>query len=345
MQSRAMGSTATLATAPFLALALLAPELGAQDAAPAPQVRIELRENPTVDLVFHVRALALGGTAPAIEALALAVSAARALDGDLGGSLLAWAPLDGLLPGCASAADVKAAFALVPETLSIGGTVAELRKGAVAFAEALVQAESASSTVWEKNFVRITDARARYAASVGPKEPELLRFHLASLGMEFEALVVPVYLVAKMPAPGAVTVRGPRSSGGAGVCFVGVDELPGSQLFETVLHEATHAFDLAAGSATVLGELRERLLAAGIGESDRLLRDVPHTLMFVQSAESIRRKINAAHQDYGERSGVYARLGPWVEALRGNWVDHLDGKLTREAALDEIVGAVVGPAK
>jgi len=329
-----------------LGLALLAVSavLSGQESPPAEPAatRIVFHESPVVDLHFYVRAVAAGGRASGIEAFAPAVAAAQELHRALGRNTLAWGALEGLLPGCQSAADLAAAFGRAPETLELrGGGKVALRDGASKLAQALVQAEPAFQELWKEHVQRTRAARARWAESVGPKEAELLAFHLASLGMSDPRLAIPVFLVAEAPWPGAVTHLDDQ---GRGVCFVGMEGTEGSQLHETVLHEVTHALDVAAGDASVLGELRKRLTAAGLTPRDPALRDVPHTLMFVQAAESVRRTVAPDHQDYGVVSAYYARE-PTAELVRGFWTDHLAGKLTREEALDGIVTGVEPPPK
>ena len=156
--------------------------------------------------------------------------------------------------------------------------------------------------------------------------------------MKDPGLALPVYLVGDAPFPGAVTVRG---EGGRGVSFVAVNGLEESQLFEIVLHEVTHSLDLAAGEHSAFGELRTALEKAGVDARDRRLRDLPHALMFVQSAESIRRRVDPAHRDYGEVEQLYARMGADTESMRGFWRDHLEGKLERGAALDSIAAGSI----
>ena len=45
---------------------------------------------------------------------------------------------------------------------------------------------------------------------------------------------------------------------------------------------------------------------------------------------------NYPDEDYGEVEKVYERMGPAAELVRGSWLDYLDGKTTREPALDAI---------
>lgn len=305
--------------------------------------RIAFHESAVIDLYFHVRAVGGSGRASPIAALAPAVDAAKELDRALAGNALAWGPLEGLLPGAVTAADVVAAFARTPESLELrGGVKAPLRAGAQKLAAALEQAEPACAELWKEHVQRTSAARGRWEEQVAAKERELLAFHLTSLGMRDPELAIPVYLVAEASWPGAVTHL---DDAGRGVCFVAVDPLPGSLFFETVLHEATHALDVATNDESALGELRKRLEAAGHGQRERLYHDLPHALMFVQSAESIRRVIDAAHADYGEAEKVYARMGASAEAVRGYWRDHLDGKLPLAEALDGIVASVAPAPK
>lgn len=316
------------------------PCLAPQEGGPT---RIAFHENAVVDLYFHVRAAAGAGRASPIEALVTAVDAARELDRTLAGNALAWGPLEGLLSGAETAADLVAAFARAPESLELrGGRKAPLRAGAQKLAAALAGAEPACAELWQEHAQRTSAARGRWEAQVAAKERELLAFHLTSLGMRDPELAIPVYLVAEASWPGAVTHL---DDAGQGVCFVAVDALPGSLFFETVLHEATHALDVATNEESALGELRERLEAAGHGPRERAYHDLPHALMFVQSAESIRRVIDAAHVDYGEAEKVYARMGASAEVVRGFWRDHLDGRLARAEALDGIVAGIASAPK
>jgi len=310
--------------------------LAAQAEPPAAPSRIAFHWSPAIDLYFHVR---VAESALAAEPFAPAAKLARELDRALGGMALAWGPLDGLLPGCQTVADLQAAFARAPESLELrGGTKVELRARALELAAALAPAEAAFAELWKEREPRLAAAKALWDERVGSRERALLDFHLAGLGMTDPGLALPVYLVSEAPWPGALTVFGEQRQG---VSFVAAGAGAGSTWLEIVLHEATHSLDVACGERSALGELREVL-----GKLPGPRRGDPaHVLMFVQSAESIRRVIDPAHRDYGESEGVYTRLGAGVEALRGAWGDHLAGQLTRAEAFDLYAESLAPPAK
>jgi len=95
----------------------------------------------------------------------------------------------------------------------------------------------------------------------------------------------------------------------------------------------------------VLEQLRARLEKQGYTRRHRELRDVPHTLMFVQAGETVRRLIDHAHQHYGVVAGYYPKVERVAAIELPIWKDHLDGKLTREQALERIITEVGPPAK
>jgi hypothetical protein len=320
------------------ALLLLVPVTSASRQVPS-GTRIVFHESPVIDLYYHVR---VAKDAAEDEAFAAASRAAQALDRALGGQALAWGPLDGRLSGCETAADLRAAFASAPEKLTLrGGTEIELRKGALELADALLEAEAAFAPLWEARRSKLRAARSHWESAVGAKEKELLALHLELLGMNDPGIELPVFLVTEAPWPGALTVFDEQRRG---VSFVAVSAGEGSKFLEIVLHEVTHSLDIASGERSAFGELRARMAKAGL-ERDRRLGDPAHTLMFVQSAESIRRVLDPSHQDYGERERVYARLGESATLVRGLWSDHLEGKLTRDEALDGIVAGLAPAAK
>jgi hypothetical protein len=287
--------------------------------------RLVFEIRPVLDLDAHVRALAGGGGAIP-EALQPAVAAARTVENVLGRDLLRWGVMLGATAGCDTADEVLRAF--------LGRSIA-LRATALEYGAALRDVEPAFlESLWPERRALIEAALARLTTDFTPREAQCLAFHLESLGMRDPGIAIPVALTATAPFPGAVTYRG---VGDRGVAFVAVEGQDGSQLFETVLHEATHAFDLAAGEASVLFALQRRLEEAGVGPRDRRLRELPHALMFVQSAASIRRTVAHEHVDYGVVSGLYTRLGPAAEIVRGIWVDHLEGSVGRDEALASIV--------
>ena len=91
----------------------------------------------------------------------------------------------------------------------------------------------------------------------------------------------------------------------------------------------------------VFDVMRDKLLAAGLTRRNQLFRDVPHTVMFVQAAETIRRLVDPKHEHYGVVSRYYDRISRPNAAVGGKvrnvWTNYLDGKITRSAAIDELV--------
>lgn len=337
----------------FIALAFLCGTRNALCQAPAAkaqekkagQTRLDVRLSPTVDLYYLVRKLAAdSGTVPNIVGFDRAIEAARDLQSELK-SPLAWGILDSAVAECQSMAEVAKAFEQLPETLQLrpSGT-AQLRQTAVALAQAMSPIEARFlMTLWPRHKDALEGVAARLAKNFTPKEAECFAYMMKHLGMKDPHDTVPLYLVVEAPAPGGVTHR---RRGGGGVCFIGTSDLKGSQLYEVILHEATHALDLATGDDhTVLNELREQLRQAGLSERDREFRDVPHTLMFVQAGETIRRVVDPAHKHYGEVSGYYQKVPLVAQVEVPVWTDYLDGKLSREEAITRIVNGVIRQGK
>jgi hypothetical protein len=315
----------------------LAQSAGAvEDPRAVPAARIVFETNAVADLFYAVRAWASPGAAgePAPE-LAGAVRAVADLDRELERFFLAWGPLEGSLRAAERAADLERLFAEAPETVALpSGKSVRLRDGALRIAAALREAEPwFLEHLWPEHQDTIADARDLLQRDFEPHQAECLAFHLECLAMEDPRLELPVVLVAEAPYPGAVTHRG---SDGSGVSYVAVRANEGTQLFETVLHEATHSLDVATSGGSALEDLRGRLERAGFSPRDRAYRDIPHTLMFVQSAESIRRTVAEEHVDYGDLSGYHAKVPEAATLVRVAWGEYLAGTISRDTALERI---------
>ena len=303
---------------------------------PDSSVHLDVRVNPFIDLHFFVRKhLAGDGAAPSILGMAEAISAARALEADLGGSR-GWGLIEPVLADCKSAAAAINACGALPERFrSRGSAEIPIREGAVRLAKAyaLIEPKFVDS-VWPRHEEAIESAQKRIETKLLPKEAACFKFVTESLGMSVHDLDVPVYLVAESPPPGGFTHRGR----GGGVCFIGIEHAPGALLHEVVIHEAIHALDIATATQnTALQELRERILAAGLDRQNPGYRDIPHTLIFVQAAETTRRIIDPAHSDYGDVAGYYAKVPQASKAVRPAWRACLDRRLTGAEAQERIV--------
>jgi hypothetical protein len=109
-----------------------------------------------------------------------------------------------------------------------------------------------------------------------------------------------------------------------------------------VLHEAIHAFDLETkGTGNVLVQLKDRLLKAGFKAADPVVITAPHLLVFIQSSETVKRYLDPSFQPYSE--GVFTRPAlQWLVKLElPIWTSYLDGKISRDEALNQIVAAFV----
>jgi hypothetical protein len=58
----------------------------------------------------------------------------------------------------------------------------------------------------------------------------------------------------------------------------------------------------------------------------------------------VRHVLNPQHKPYGEVAEVYPKL-PRVSPVLTHWIKYLDGKTTREAALEQIVQEVASKTK
>ena len=99
-----------------------------------------------------------------------------------------------------------------------------------------------------------------------------------------------------------------------------------------------HALDLETkGSGNVLQMLTKRLLEAGFDKNDLFVKQGPHFLVFIQSVETVRRYLDPSYHPYDE--GIFARPGlqPMIKVELPIWTAYLDGKMSREDALNQIV--------
>lgn len=68
----------------------------------------------------------------------------------------------------------------------------------------------------------------------------------------------------------------------------------------------------------------------------KALRDVPHAVMFIQAAETIRHHVDPSHTAYGESSGVYDRMAHARSIVLPAWLAYLNG----DATLDDTVRTI-----
>jgi hypothetical protein len=292
-------------------------------------------------MYYFVRAHAGGPDEPPdLEGLEEAMDAARILGRELGNALL-WGIFEGILARCRDAEQLLSTFVALPDSLVLrSGKVITVREQAVRFAETLKTLEPAfQNEVWPQHLEILDEARARVAETLLPKENECFDYITTHLELGDLDVEVPVYLVVDSPYPHGFTHR---IRGGPAVCFIGVTGFGGSQLFEVILHEATHALDVAGGGeGTVFADLEQRLAASGMKRRERPFRDIPHTIIFIHSAETVRRILDPTHQHYGEVGGYYDKV-PDIAAIELSlWISYLDGFITRGEALGGIVGEFI----
>jgi putative zinc-dependent peptidase DUF5700 len=303
--------------------------------------RLEFKINPFADLYFYVYRYSSGTEKPPdIEGLAQAVETARKTP-------MVLTLVDRIAFELENATAAEAAFKRSPETYKTSkGETVPLRERVVPFGQSLVAFEkSFNENLWPQHKLRLEEAAAKLERILGPKEQEAFEYFTRHLGMaDAAATTVPIYLVVDTPWPGGFTMWGKDKTRGA--CAISIATFDGSQLFTVVLHEAIHALDLETkGSGNVLVELRDRLLKAGLKEDDPAVRHGPHLLVFIQSSETVRRLLDRSFQPYTE--GVFTRpaLQPLVKVELPIWTAYLDGKITREQALDLMVDAFVKGSK
>ena len=303
---------------------------------------VDAHVKPFADLFFFVVSLPPGSEKmPKIDGFAQAVEAARPIQDTfrlgIGPLLQTLGAVSAAALPCERAAEAVPAFAQLPETVSLpNGETLRLRETAVKLAQALaVIEEPFLQKVWPQHKAALDQAAAKLAKTFSPKESACFAYLAKSLGLETPRERVPLYLVVEAPRPGGFTFRLRNQQA---VCIISTEANQDSQLFEVVLHESTHALDLeTSGQKNVLAELRARLLKAGLSESDPDFRNVPHTLMFIQAAETIRRIVDPVHKHYGETKGYYARVPLASKVELPIWLAHLDGKISREEAINQII--------
>lgn len=307
--------------------------------------KIDLRVAPAIDMHFYLRTLTRKSDDQIPPEFRKAVTAIREIDNETRGGGLSWGMIDSALNGCQTAKQIHEAFSGFPEMyrpqFGPPSDPVPLRALTVKLANTYVELESAFlRDHWPQRKRQIDERFSDLNANFVPKMASCINYMLEHLGMKDPLATIPVYLVVDMPWPGATTKR--RDDGGA-LCFIGINksEFEGSLLYETILHEATHALDIETGGEGVFDVMRNKQLAAGLTRRNKLFHDVPHTLIFVQAAETIRRIVDPKHEHYGVVSKYYDRISsPNVSVggkVRDVWTSYLDGKITRSAAIDELV--------
>lgn len=132
-----------------------------------------------------------------------------------------------------------------------------------------------------------------------------------------------------------------ESGGQVHTVMSGID--PGNQGFaalETLFHEASHA--MVDGETGKLGEaIQAQAKAHGIPVPENLW----HALIFYTAGEFSRRDLDSVgvhdYQPYADKQGLWARAWPtYRPALALFWQAHMDGKLSLNDAISQIMNAL-----
>ena len=298
--------------------------------------RLEFRVHPFADLYFFVYRFSSGSDkVPEVEGLAQSVAAARELPLVL--TLVDQFPFE--LESSNAAAN---AFSQFPENYKTKrGDEVALRAKATRLGQSLVAFEEPYlKQVWPQHKVLIENAVATIEKMLAPKEAESFSYFTRHLGLQEANSTVRVYFVAETPWPGGFTLWAKDET--RGVCVISITAYQGPQLLTTVLHEAIHALDLETkGKGNVLVELRERLLKAGFKTDDAVVQHAPHLLVFIQSSETVKLYLDPSFEPYSEGIFIRPALQRFVKVQLPIWTSYLDGKISRDEALTQIVAGFV----
>jgi hypothetical protein len=298
--------------------------------------RLELRTCPLVDLYFYIRAQAADTDLEPSPGHEAAVEAARAIQRSMG-SFGGWGPLDTQVFFAADPQELVQGFGELPEPYERRGREISIRDDAVRLATAMQELmPEFTRDQWPERKAELERRITYLDTAFMPKHQEALAFMMQSLAIPDPGITVPVFLVNATNPPGAMTYY---LRGGAPGCVIdvnvgGADDL----LLETVLHESSHALDLASrDTGSAFAALRGMLEERGLSRADEADHTIPHTLMFVQAEETMRRLFNPGHLAYGDATDLYERTGVTADVEREIWPRYLDGELSRDEALRMIV--------
>jgi hypothetical protein len=298
--------------------------------------RLELQISPLVELYFYVRAQAAEVDVEPQPGYEAAVDAARAIQRSLG-RFGGWGPLDSQVFVAADAQDLLGGFAELPEPYERRGREISIRDDAVRLATVIQElTPDFTRVLWPARKAELDRRIAYLQTDFMPEHQEALVFMMQSLAIPDPEMTVPVFLVNATNPPGAMTYY---LRGGAPVCVIDVNVGGvGDLLLETILHESCHTLDLASrDTGSAFATLRALLKERGLSRNDEAYNTVPHTLMFVQAEETMRRLFNPDHLAYGEATDLYERTGVTAVVEREIWPRYLDGELSRDEALRTIV--------
>ena len=223
-------------------------------------------------------------------------------------------------------------FVDAPESVTHRGTVVPVRAPGLAMFKAMQAAwPEFLTTHWPGRSGELGAALKELETDFLPRHQAALGYMLDSLGIDDPMIEVPMVLVLESHPPGASTYR----SKDGPIAVLSINDLlaegRASDLHETLLHETCHVLDGASRGDNAFSRLRENLEQRGIARSDQRYHDVPHLVMFVQSAETMRRHYDAEHIAYGDTqrgdtAPLYERSGIAADIVRRHWTAYLDGR-------------------
>jgi len=139
----------------------------------------------------------------------------------------------------------------------------------------------------------------------------------------------PLHICAYANWAGAFSTRGPLI-----IMSSVAPDMQGSLALETAFHESMHQWDDA---------MLRRLQSAAAKKHVAVDEALTHAMIFYTAGEAMRRAV-PGHVPYAEKNGVWARgQEPLRRALDAAWRPWLDGKVTSEEAIADLVARAAGP--
>lgn len=299
-----------------------------------------MRISPLMDLYYLIRMHAAAKTEkpPKIDGFEAAVRASREAQDAFGGPIEApWGLLDITLSRCENAAQAIEAFSRLPVTIR-GGAV-PLREKAVQLAKAMNAIEASfMKDIWPRHKMNLEKSLARINKAFASQEAACISFIAKSLDFNASPVQLSFYLVAQAPALDSVTYF---LRGGDQISVVAAPPEAGLWNDVVILYEGAHVLRYKTTKGNAVTDLSERLQKAGV--ADEQTQDTINTLLFAQAAETVRRILDPSHKSLPKNATVEARFPLMSSVVRPAWTKYLDGQLSREAALNQIVDGLPKP--